>query len=900
MLISPVGNQLTAFDLQRDESWIIHMNSDFDLRHNAVSPCGNILVSINEFGQTKVISLVTGVPLSVHNFRHALNYVCFSPNGQFFAIANGNYVQVFRAPKLKRQFSAFELYHVYIGASADVTKIDWTSDGEAFIASSKDCSAKIYSLKRCDRLKIFTLTGHNSAVMGAYFFENSLDNFCISEDGKVSLFRANAYLPDLHNVGDKVDFRFQQKWHYTLSDSEQKIGSKVSASDFSKPLNILVTGFEDGLVLVHMMPHFQVLSECQLMVNLVNCISLSKSGELVGMASEELGQLAVWEWRTESALLKIESHANDMSVLSYSPDGLHLATGGADFRVKIWRVTGGKCLVSFAEHQAPVTGLCFPASKAKVFVSCSLDGTVRAFDLHRYRNFRTLTVPSRQVQLCCLATDREGDLVCAAAQDSFEAFLWSLQTGHLLVLLSGHTSQISSMQFNLAGQAIEIATASWDGTVRLWEVGACYSVAAAGEGDSLPLAQVKEVLPCDSDVLALCYRSDGRQLAVCVLTRQILFFNVATGDQTGAIDARHDLGAISREADDLVTSNKLSQLKKILSICYSIDGEHLIAGGESKYVCLYSVKHETLIKRFQITCNLSLAGVQEIHDRRLFLADLAKGKHGTDIYDSEDSRATLALPGVKSGDKFGRRWYRPEVKVSCIDFAPTGDAFACATTEGVLVFSSSTAQTHGMLRATSFFDAISGGGLGVQDTPTTARLNMQKGNYSHALDIALRLRIFDLIQEVIESVPFEQIDYLARNISLPHVAHCMLDFLAIQLSSRHVTLYSKWSECILRWHAASLRQGLAISFLNAAEKRPWQSDEQVEGAGEEKRQKEEAFRERMRAPGRLVQRSEWAQCQASLVRLEAALQQTKTRVLEPVERTDATMHFLRKAAQLSK
>lgn len=42
-------------------------------------------------------------------------------------------------------------------------------------------------------------------------------------------------------------------------------------------------------------------------------------------------------------------------------------------------------------------------------LSASLDGTVRAFDLVRYRNFRTLTTPS-PVQFVSLACDPAGEV----------------------------------------------------------------------------------------------------------------------------------------------------------------------------------------------------------------------------------------------------------------------------------------------------------------------------------------------------------------------------------------------------------------------------------------------------------------------------------------------------------
>ena len=69
----------------------------------------------------------------------------------------------------------------------------------------------------------------------------------------------------------------------------------------------------------------------------------------------------------------------------------------------------GFCFVTFSEHTAPVTAVSFlPTSSAAV--SASLDGTVRAWDLLRYRNFRTMTSPD-PVQLASLAVDPAGEVL---------------------------------------------------------------------------------------------------------------------------------------------------------------------------------------------------------------------------------------------------------------------------------------------------------------------------------------------------------------------------------------------------------------------------------------------------------------------------------------------------------
>jgi periodic tryptophan protein 2 len=47
------------------------------------------------------------------------------------------------------------------------------------------------------------------------------------------------------------------------------------------------------------------------------------------------GQLLVWEWQSESYILKQQGHFYDMNVLAYSPDGQLIVTGGDDGKVNM-------------------------------------------------------------------------------------------------------------------------------------------------------------------------------------------------------------------------------------------------------------------------------------------------------------------------------------------------------------------------------------------------------------------------------------------------------------------------------------------------------------------------------------------------------------------------------------
>eukprot|EP00955_Chlamydomonas_euryale_P026959 283882-Chlamydomonas_euryale.AAC.5 len=85
---------------------------------------------------------------------------------------------------------------------------------------------------------------------------------------------------------------------------------------------------------------------------------------------------------------------------------------------QVFQQSSGFCFVTFSEHAAPVTAVAFLPS-GHALVSASLDGTVRAYDLVRYRNFRTMASPT-PVQFGCVAVEPGGEIVAAGTVDSFQ------------------------------------------------------------------------------------------------------------------------------------------------------------------------------------------------------------------------------------------------------------------------------------------------------------------------------------------------------------------------------------------------------------------------------------------------------------------------------------------------
>lgn len=59
-------------------------------------------------------------------------------------------------------------------------------------------------------------------------------------------------------------------------------------------------------------------------------------------------------------------------------------------------------------------------------------------------------------------------MLCAGSLDTFQVFVWSVKTGRLLEALAAHEGPVTSLSFSPVGPLL--ATASWDHTVRTWDI----------------------------------------------------------------------------------------------------------------------------------------------------------------------------------------------------------------------------------------------------------------------------------------------------------------------------------------------------------------------------------------------------------------------------------------------
>ncbi|CAK9804620.1 Periodic tryptophan protein 2 homolog [Anthophora plagiata] len=787
-VISPVGNRITIYDLKNNKSYTLPVESRYDYRCIDLSPNGSLLIAINDEGEAHIISMVSKMIIHKYRFKSHCKRVKFSPDGKHFAVCKQNNVFIFNAPGLQTgEYNPFIMERVFHAAVDDTTCIDWSYDSKLLAVGSKDMSTKIYSLEKYENFSYVSLGGHSDGIMACFFEKKSYDLSTISRNGRLCIWECAIDPEDLVPLGlppvkkdkqtdsdeeDDVDIekaiektdkqakaeernleqsrqppepdventstetgvkklRYTKLCrHYLCQEASKEAQGNVglSAAAYHKQTNILVVGFTNGSFFLYEMPDVNLIHSLSISHQRISSIAINSTGDWIALGSSTAGQLLVWEWQSETYAMKQQGHSNNMNCLAYSPDGQYIVTGGDD----------GKecCLVIIGNSSFP----------------------------------RRLTELLGRT------------IYQAGGQDFFEIYLWSVKLGTLLEILSGHEGPVASLAFNPSLTSTELASVSWDKTLKIW--------------NAIESGSLHETIQLTSDGLCVVYKPNGEEVAVATLDGQISFFHCKTALQIGSIEGRNDLGS-GRSRTDLITAKKSLQGKAFTTLCYSADGTCLLAGGQSKNICLYNVQEFMLLKKFVVTQNRSLDAVDDIINRR----SLTEFGHLALIEQRpQGGKVSVRLPGVRSGDMASRN-FKMEIRVYSVQFSPTGQSWATATTEGLLMYS---------LDAGLVFDPFQ---LELGITPETVKKTLNEKEYAKALMMALRLNEQLLIKCVVENISFSDINLTVTNLSLIYVEK-LLKFIALELEyTRHIHFYLLWIETILTKHGSKINSALQMPIL---------------------------------------------------------------------------------------
>ncbi|NJN65998.1 MAG: WD40 repeat domain-containing protein [Chloroflexaceae bacterium] len=444
-----------------------------------------------------------------------------------------------------------------------------------------------------------------------------------------------------------------------ITEVRQMTEGKVGVAQYAPDGHLIAIAMGNDLLLYDPLNQV-ILSTLKGHTGAVNALAFSPvldQGMPTLLASGAMDEtsLLVWDVQTGRSLWRLEGHTGWIRSLAFSPDGSLLASASTDRTIRVWDVQQGGTIHTLTGHTDMVSGVAF-SPDGSLLASTSRDGTVRLWEVRTGTPasgstddpavFFAITPDApggKPVWTTGIAFSPDGSRLAVGATDAVVRVL-ALPDGRLLQTLTGHTAlvTIQGVAFNPDPGETTLASASQDGTVRLWDAergtlrgvldhrglpvvglswhpGGTLLVTSSDVSGTVLVwdaerGTVEERLPiAQGPLVALDYSPDGSVLAtggangtlrLHMLARdhQVSLANASRTSQSLAFLSRTEL-VIATSSDpgsvvrfDLETRTSVPILRDLggqaLQVAISPDRSLVAAGGSDQTVTVWDIRHD--------------------------------------------------------------------------------------------------------------------------------------------------------------------------------------------------------------------------------------------------------------------------------------------------------------------
>lgn len=451
------------------------------------------------------------------------------------------------------------------------------------------------------------LVGHQEDVVALDFFPNRQQLVSASYDGNVKLWqitRSSKGVPT-----------------WTLLKTLSGHTDRVFDVRFSPDGRWIASASQDGTVKLWQVEQATVQPVATLTVDAsVYSISFSPDSKTLAAASSNGVRL----WTGEKfAQVKALPETDPYVWVSFSPDGKRLVTSGFDRTIKLWK-PDGTLVANLEGHEDSVYRTVF-SPDGQVLASASADYTIRVWNAANGQPLRTLRGHQDEVYRVQFSPDNRM-IASAGADDTVKLWqpsnrltsgslntveFWQQENNALWSDLQGHRNAILDIDFSKDGKTL--ASASEDGTIRLWQTGNDSIVRLPHQGrlSDVIFSKTGKFLVSSGLQSLNFWRPDGTLISSATVSdtniRSISLNDrsdrLVSGDEKGKVVlwrlewSNERLLYPVRELQD--QANPAHQ-KPVSSVSLSPDGQTIATAGEDFTVKLWQFSDGTLLKTLKV------------------------------------------------------------------------------------------------------------------------------------------------------------------------------------------------------------------------------------------------------------------------------------------------------------
>jgi signal transduction histidine kinase len=335
-----------------------------------------------------------------------------------------------------------------------------------------------------------------------------------------------------------TDFVLEQSW--PLSDD-------VTTQGFDKELQRYAVGGTNGDIAVRRVSDNRVVQ----WLRQTNAEVARPQGSVIGLefsptadrlvARYQRGGAVVWDLDTAKPVFRqaVDRQRQPLSRPRFTSDGRFLVCMTAVPRegVSVFDLATGESVAHFPQfkpwmHAAPRPGTTMFSVNTETNIVLVLD----------WRTGQTVMSFPFPAAVQRMAWSSDGKYL-ALGGNTVDVHLWHVETGHRRIL-TGHTADVRNLVFDPSGG--QLASASWDGTSRIWETrsGRLLGVTEQGFaeqfGAGIRPSKVHRMHmgpgPDEASTWAMDLSPDGRWLASLLVDKELVIWDLMNGTTPGRFD----------------------------------------------------------------------------------------------------------------------------------------------------------------------------------------------------------------------------------------------------------------------------------------------------------------------------------------------------------------------------